>query len=234
MIPFTNKDRKRDAREGVILMELVIAVALFVVMIGGTMWLGDIILAKCKLVSADRYAAWSGGNRHMLAKERIEQDIQEYLFPFENVGDQRVESVEYERGTPETWSTYFGARVDFMMFMPLWTEGWLRAGVAWDGAPALANLAVFTGRDPDAADGPSHHAVLMRTPFSEIAYRTWSPQELADWSLPWDWAVFQEDWPEVGDLAGTSAGELTFAPAAPPEPPGFEHERHEPYVEWSY
>lgn len=215
-------------------MELVISVALFVVMIGGTMWLGDIILAKCKLVSADRYAAWNGGNRHMLAKGRIINDIQEYLFPPDKVGDQIVEEVEYERGDPALWSAYFGARVDFMMIMPVWTEGWLAAGVTWDDAPMLAHVAAFTGRDPDAADGPSHHAVLMRTWFSEIAYRIWTPQELADWSQPWDWAVYDEEWPSVDDLTGTSAGELTFAPSPPSPPLGIDHERHEPYVEWSY
>ena len=229
-----NNQQETNSREGAILMELVISVALFVVMIGGTMWLGDIILAKCKLVSSDRYAAWNAGNRHMLAKGRIVADIQDNLFPFDRVGDQRVEDIEYERGDPALWSTYFGARVDFFMVMPIWTEGWLAAGVTWEDAPGLARFAAFTGRDPDAADGPSHHAVRMRTRFSEIAYRTWTPQELADWSMPWDWAVYDEEWPEVDDLTGTSEGELTFAPSPPSPPPGIDHERHEPYVEWSY
>ena len=100
----TGADR---ASGGAILMELVIAIPLFVVLLGGTMWVGDIILAKQKLAIADRFAAWSGGNRHRPDKASIKDDIQKLFFPNAKVGDQRVDRVQYASEPLKNWSSIF-------------------------------------------------------------------------------------------------------------------------------
>jgi len=69
----------RDER-GSVLMETVIVIPLFIVLIGGTFWLGDLILAKQKLVVADRYAAWNAGNRHRGGTGGIQGKIKDNLF----------------------------------------------------------------------------------------------------------------------------------------------------------
>ncbi len=94
-------------RGGSILMELVISMALFIVMLGIIMWLGDLVLVKCKLVTADRYAAWNAGNRHTKTKGYIKADIISCLFPSNRVGNQTVRDVRYERPpTPTDHGTY--------------------------------------------------------------------------------------------------------------------------------
>ncbi|MFA4943445.1 MAG: TadE/TadG family type IV pilus assembly protein [Lentisphaeria bacterium] len=86
----------RDAG-GSVLLETVIAIPLFIVLIGGTFWLGELILAKQKLVGADRFAAWRAGNRHASGGAGSAKGVlQQQLFPEERVGRQRIARVTVE------------------------------------------------------------------------------------------------------------------------------------------
>ncbi len=87
--------RLAAGERGSVLMETVIAIPLYIVLIGGMFWLGDLLLAKHKLVTADRYAAWNAGNRHAGGTGGIKDKIQNTLFAQSKVGDQKVQSIKF-------------------------------------------------------------------------------------------------------------------------------------------
>jgi hypothetical protein len=218
-------------------METVMAIPLFLVLFGGIFWVGDLILARDKLVVADRYAAWNAGNRHRLDKGGIQGEIQDNFFDPNRVGDQPVEGIDYEAGPLDFWSTPFGATVRLKVVMPIWTRGWLSssdwAGEGWTGARIPQEEVRYTGRAYEAVPATSHHVVYMRTLYGTMAHRTWEPIELADKSRPWDGDVARSPWAMDGSLGGTSPGGLVTVPAPPNPPAGYEHDRHDRYEDWS-
>jgi len=223
----------KRSEQGSILMELVIVIPIYLVIIGGTMWLGDLILAKQKLVIADRYAAWNAGNRHRADGGGIRGEIQDNMFDPTRVGDQVVEDILYEAGPLDVYQTPVGATVPLTLTMPVWSRGWLSAGVSWGGYGIPDQSPTFKGRDDEVVADPSHHVVFMRTMYGTYAYRTWEPIELADVSRPWQHDVYNQDWTTVGDLSPTSIGSIKSPPGAPSPPSGYEHERHDAFEDWS-
>ncbi len=93
-VPF-GKSLAGDAG-GSVLMETVLAIPLFLVLIGGIFWLGELMLAKHQLAAADRFAAWNAGNRHTNDAGDIQAKLQDEVFPPERVGDQQIESIDFE------------------------------------------------------------------------------------------------------------------------------------------
>ncbi|MDT8389374.1 MAG: TadE/TadG family type IV pilus assembly protein [Lentisphaeria bacterium] len=82
---------------GSVLLETIMVIPLFVVLIGGIFWIGELMLAKHKLVNADRFAAWTAGNRHAdSGSGAIKGTLQQHIFPEEQVGDQRVTDVKLQ------------------------------------------------------------------------------------------------------------------------------------------
>ncbi len=110
--------------------------------------------------------------------------------------------------------------------MPPWTQGWLRAGVAWVGAQPPANQAVLTGRDIEAV---SNHVLLMRTKASIDGSHTWSAAELGHSNRPWESKVYRAPWPKVGDLSGYQPGQGGQTANDKDQ----EYQRFNSYVDWS-
>jgi hypothetical protein len=225
--------KTRDAeRAGSILLETLLVLPLYLVALGGMLWIGDIKLARQKLVVSDRYAAWNAGNRHRSSKSGIDGEIRHAFFRFEEIGRQSLAGVAYEGGEAIAWSAPVGAAVTLRMAMPEWTRGWLAGSALWSAAAAPAGAETLTGRRVEQA---SRHVVLMRNRYGEAAYRSprWLPAMLADWSRPWDEYVWREPWPATDDLKGMSADGLRPYTRAPSGPAGYEHRRHGGYVRWS-
>ncbi len=213
---------------GAILMELVIAIPLFVVLLGGMMWLGDLALAKHKLVSADRLAAWNRGNRQeQPALGEIKSRLQNWLFPAAQVGRQPITAIRELAGANRLWSEGRGATAVLRPEMPEWARGWLRAGVAWDGGRQPATTVQLMGRD---VEGDGHHRVLTRTRAGVPAAfpRNWTARALADEQRPWSPNVYQEPWPENLDSIAASGWSHSGAPQ------GYRHQpRYGQYRSWS-
>ncbi len=220
-------------RSGAVLLELVLSVSLFLALVGGTFWIGELHLARNKLMVADRYAVWNGANRHFLAKGAIQGTLQAELFPADRVGRQRIETLTWERGSAKDWHTPFGATVWLRADMPFWTRGWLSSGISWTASRLPQPSRLLSGRHPEAADPPSHAALLARSRYGVVAHRTWTPKSLSDLSEPWYGPIFLSPWNGTAQLAGSSAGGMALLPRVPPAPPGKEYKRFGTYETWS-
>ncbi|MFA5203831.1 MAG: hypothetical protein WC708_05435 [Lentisphaeria bacterium] len=215
-------------RGGAVLMELVIAIPLFVALLGGTMWLGELVLGKQKLVASDRYAAWNRGNRHeQPAAGTVKSRLQNLLFPQAKVGDQPINGIREMAGSGRLWSEGRGATVVLQPRMPEWVRGWLRAGVTWGGGQQPASTVTLLGRDVEE-DG--HHRLVSRTHAGTKSGfpRNWSARALADEQRPWAPYVQDEPWPENVDTITASGWSYPGAPQ------GYRHQpRYRQYITWS-
>ena len=150
-------------------METVIALPLYLLLIGGIMWEGQLIFDKQKMVVADRYAAWNLGNRWRSAEWNGNPDIAGNKIASE------IQGFFYGRDLDEIkvtipsmppmngWVLQASAGMGLTAHMPEWTEGFISAGVISYGAVAPETNATITGRDTKNLSGIYlGHTVFMR------------------------------------------------------------------------
>lgn len=212
---------------GSLLMETVLVIPLYLVLIGGIFWLGELMLAKQKLVIADRYAAWNLGNRHRsgVSPQTIQNELQQSLFPSDRVGQQSIDAVTTRQaGENSDWSGPVGATVKLKVAMPSWTKGWLKlASVLWGGKMPDETVDLV-GRD---IDDELHHVLLRRTKYGMTGARSWEPGALAEENARvWDNKVYQANWPTVTSFASGGSGDGS-------SPSVQEYQRFGKYEDWS-
>jgi len=166
--------------EGSVLMETLMVIPLFTVLLGGMIWIADLYLARHRLTTADRYAAWNAGVRHRGAGPDPQAEIQTRFFeadPFE-----RVQAIEVTRQAVGTWYNVTSARMPIRVIMPIWTRGWLAvADLAQEGSPAPTMG--FTQQYYSRRDGP--HGIVMR----QAAADRFAEGRDISWT-----GVFSEEW----------------------------------------
>ena len=152
-------------------METVIALPLYLLLIGGVMWEGQLIYDKQKMVMADRYAAWNLGNRWRspewngdpdVAGLKLSTEIQQKFFPDRSLDGITLFTPSMPPESGWIWQSSAGMQVT--AYMPVWALGPIYAGVlAYQASPPETN-AVLTGRDlPDSSGDYIGHVILMRT-----------------------------------------------------------------------
>lgn len=150
-------------RRGSILLETVLVIPLYMILLGGIFWIGDLILARQQLVIADRYIAWNKGMRHSEKGKTDEGTVHRLFFTDADgalsryhrptASDRRIDEVF-------DWSHKASGQVRLDMRMPEWTRYLFNAGqVMFDSGVPLEQASGMQGRDkPD-----QRHVVLMRT-----------------------------------------------------------------------
>jgi hypothetical protein len=159
------KLRARLQESGSILLETVIVIPLFMLLIGGIMWSGQLIYDKQTLVIADRYAAWNAGNWHGATWNDVQQ-----FFPDSQHNTASAPVIQTVDPDPH-WSHSERAYVELEVTMPDWTKGLLLADAIVNGrmqeVPSVLSQGTVTlyGRDlsPDGQQ-PGGHYVIMRSP----------------------------------------------------------------------
>lgn len=213
-------------------------IPLLVTLITGTLWIGDLILARQRLVIADRYVAWNLGNRHRdgVALATLYGEVQDTFFAPGHGSYEQVVVQSSNVEHPERWWQHAYARVTLNIQMPDWVKPWVIFGNVLWGVPEPAPLPPIAGRgefaqkDGDSPYFSDGHAVLMRTPITEDTeyYRNWNCSDpahlLADPENNW-W----RGWQEV--VADPWPPDLTTRPNLYHS--GGEYERFGMYVRWS-
>ncbi len=158
-----NTDIKRDSRSGSILMETVLVIPLYMIMLGGIFWIGELMIARQKLVIADRYIAWNKGLRYDDKGQIDSGTIRKLYFsepggaPLEN---QRVTSSVGTIADTFDWSHAAEGQAKLDIEMPDWTRFMFNAGRAmYNSGEPDHKASGIQGRDkPD-----QKHLVVMRT-----------------------------------------------------------------------
>lgn len=144
-------------------METVIAIPLYMILLGGILWLGDLLVTRQQLVIADRYVAWNKGMRYDDKGQTDAATVHRLFFAEANgapseyhrpvAGDGRIDAV-YD------WCHKASGQVRLDMRMPEWTRYLFNAGqVMYASGVPLESAAAMQGRDkPD-----QRHVVVMRT-----------------------------------------------------------------------
>jgi hypothetical protein len=131
-----------SARAGSVLMETVIAIPIFLVTIGWTLWMGELSQGRSRLLMADRYAAWNRGNRQG-GEGAQPAEVRKRLFNDETRQDVTAVRV---RSRSAGWYTEVKAETRAKLAMPDWVAGMVQAGTTWDLMPTREKQRL-TGRD---------------------------------------------------------------------------------------
>ena len=198
---------ERRSREGAVLMETVIAIPIFLLLIGATIWLGDLSLDRQRLLMADRYAAWNEGNRHGGANPSP-FNVSTKLFnkdAWVEIKDVKVKAKD------KGWYKEVTATTKAKISMPDWTRGMITAGTVADYG-RMNKSETMTGSD-------SPHLVVMRG-----GSRTEGMEDI-------NWISMRMDnwWPSPGGgggLGGGGGGGGKFTKAA-------EYDRYGTFENWS-
>ena len=152
----------RHNDRGSILMETVLVIPLYLVVLSGIFWVGDLALLRSKSTFFDRVAAWSSGNRFANASpSTIKSALEQNFLQAAKVGDQHVEKVNTAKGSSSAWSAIAGASTTVSIEPPVWTQGWRRVGVAMmETEAAKLEKTSFRSREEKA---DFLHRTLMRT-----------------------------------------------------------------------
>jgi len=152
--PVSPRAATRRAERGTVLMETVIVLPIFMALIGGIMWSGQLIYEKQKLLVADRYVAWNYGNRHA----QNYSDVNDRVFGQSTLDT--ISSPHTQQLNSSGWWQEVEADTQTAPTMPVWTRGWFYGNSA--NAQAANNMPTslqLYGRDNGSS--PGGHVVVM-------------------------------------------------------------------------
>lgn len=124
---FQMKSRITRTQSGAVLLESVIAIPLYLLLIGGIMWIGQLIYDKQKLVISDRYVAWNAGNRHQSTLGDAQRQF------FDTGGYDKVNSPASNKWGQGNWWHFVYGEVSLEAKMPPWTRGPMMADAIMKG-----------------------------------------------------------------------------------------------------
>lgn len=207
---------------GSILMETVLVIPLYLLVLSGIFWVGDLALLRSKSTFFDRFAAWCSGNRHDgNSSSGIKGELKDNFLETSKVGDQEVDNVQLRsKSSGKAWSFIAGATVTVSAEPPVWTQGWRKVGAMMleEEVQELKKTS-FRSREIDSG---WMHQTLMRT---DDKYRdSVKPKDLAE-KMEWHTKVYGSPWPE--EWTGSSN------PSVSGGSPCMEYDRHSMYVTWS-
>ena len=214
---------KRTCEHGSILLETALVIPLYLALLSGIFWIGDLALLRSKSTFFDRFAAWSSGTRHFPLNAGNSKNILEGMFlKPENVGAQRIENIRNsQKPGADNWSAIRGSAATVSIEPPAWTVGWRKAALTMmETRNSELRKTSFHSREMDASK--EMHRNLMR---AENQYREKvTPQTLAE-KMEWVSKIYYSPWPTEWTEEKSSSIQ-DFSPC-------MKYERHKAFVQWS-
>lgn len=157
------KGSAAEGRDGSVLMETVIAIPLFMIMLGGIFWIGDLTVTRQQLVIADRYVAWNKGLRYD-DKGKIDAQPIHQLFFSDKYGapspEHKPTASQSSIESAYDWSHVASGQVRVRVRMPDWIYSTINAGqYAYNLTETIPEDIELRGRERSS----ERHVVLMRT-----------------------------------------------------------------------
>ena len=126
------------------------------VLLGGIMWVGDLVLARGRLVVSDRYAAWNMGNRHSVKSlGQVKSLAQRIFFDPGHRPYERIDGGVGQAKRPVRWWEERYARLTLRIKAPSWTKPWLSFGDIFWGVNLQEIFHGVDGRGPLTGDRKS-------------------------------------------------------------------------------
>ncbi|HOE60409.1 MAG TPA: hypothetical protein P5125_04485 [Kiritimatiellia bacterium] len=184
-------------RCGAVLMETVLAIPLFMIFLGGVMWVGDLLVTRQQLVIADRFVAWNHGLRYPDKEKTDPGTIHRYFFTEANGAPSpyhQPSSSDARIDETFDWSHAASGQVRLQMRMPQWVRSMFNAGqVFYDSGVPLEQASNLFGRDKE----DQRHVVVMRTrreAQADYIRNRYGRDKSAEVAEQWE-AISDEAWP---------------------------------------
>jgi|GEM_PF-1640604 len=147
--------RGKTARRGSILMEFLLVAPVFLTILGGLIWIGDLGLTRQKNMIAERYAAYNMVNRYRTVDAgTLQTEITNRLYY--DIEKKLVDSSNTTTTGVGRWKKTSTSRVSTEVAPMTGLEGMLRIGELWGTVALPTPLAI------PVAGSPNGHTVLFR------------------------------------------------------------------------
>lgn len=223
-------ERLLRGRKGSVLLEFVLALPVYVAVMGGTLWIGLRSLDATNLRSADHWAVWSAGNRF---QQRLPALVAlRGMFPRAAL---TLESVDRRLEDEHGYLQFIGGKTTIYQSRPEYVDNWMKMPytVTGSGPPVwewIPEVLMTSSRFGNKYT----QCIIMRAKGSRTSKRHWHPSLLADkniWKFDgkdseypkkWEPALLDNaKWKDDGKEEGKEPSKIDF------------YERYGPYVEWS-
>lgn len=179
------------AQKGSVLMEFVLVLPVYMVALGGILWIGMRSLDATGLRSADRWGAWEAGGRFEMRIPAI--GALQSIFPRTSLiftNSQRVLPTE------ESYLQFIGAGAKIESSMPDFIESWLGMPETIYGEET-SSQSIFDKVMSSSRYGNKYtQYIIMRTKHSAKARRHWHPSLIYEHDI---WKFEGEDYPKKWD-----------------------------------
>lgn len=212
------RERLREDN-GSILMEMIMVIPIYFMLMGCVFFVGDFFLARSKLLDTERMYSWLYQFRHEPKPTGLlKKTAQETFFDNAKVGDQTLIDEKFKADEYQ-WSVANFSFSSLTASASSWVWGWVNLASERPLTGKTNDLTARTNRGDDFSS-----STLMRTSFSEQAYRTWSGSALCR-GEDWNRNVYRSPWPYKDSPHPT--------PSIPVEIESIDYERFKTYVQWS-
>lgn len=186
----------RRSEAGTVLMETVIVIPLYMILLGGIFWIGDLIVTRQQLVVAERYVAWNTGLRYNDKGKTDAETIHRLFFTDADGSPNPWHKPSASDGKIDKtfdWSHAASGQVKLKVNLPDWLRYMFNTGHDIYDSGAPEQVQELRGRDKQ----DERHVVLMRTnKEAEPGYirNTYGVKESGEVAKKWQ-DIADEKWP---------------------------------------
>ncbi len=131
----------KHLKNGSVLLETILVIPLYIIILGGIMWIGDLTIVRQKALTADRYLAWNKGMMHDGAGGIGLGNVQQLFFSDANGDANAYQKVRQSIETDEHGKTYKIARTDHTWPFSRTSQGFILVDVTMPEWARMFNAA---------------------------------------------------------------------------------------------
>ena len=178
-------------------METVLAIPIYMIMLGGIFWIGELTVTRQQLLISDRYVAWNKGLRYDDRGQTGADDIHQLFFSDKNGVKSQDHQPSVRSAAIEAdydWSHIVNGQVSVEAKMPDWVYAMINSmNIQYNQGDWMPNSTVVFGREVEG----QRHVVLMRTkPEAQMSYirNKYGVKNSGEVSTKWK-EIAGEKWP---------------------------------------
>ena len=188
-------EKTNKSRRGSVLMEFVLVLPVYIVVMGGVLWIGMKSLDAINLRSADHWAVWSAGNRFQMRPPAI-LGLRD-MFPRSTLV---TTNAERRLEAEHSYLQFIASKTTLMETRPDYISNWMDMPYTMSGeSKSITQMIPEITMTSSRFGNKYTQCIIMRTKASKTAKRHWHPSLVADKDV-WTFEGNEDKYPSKWEL----------------------------------